>query len=133
MHLLRDPAGHEFAGHPGFMVKLPIGLAVLLLPMVALAPACAAAPGDAAPGQPVGAREGDAVTGARTAISRRFPNLDAYLAFLEKRSHLDGAWYRQVRPGVYELQTGNLRLSDGAKRQRIFTREELEKKFGFSR
>jgi hypothetical protein len=69
----------------------------------------------------------------RSSISERFPTLDAYLAYLEKQSHIDGAWYREIRPGVFELQTGNLRLADGARRQRIFTREELEKKFGFSR
>jgi hypothetical protein len=66
-------------------------------------------------------------------ISERFPSLDAYLAYLEKRSHMDGPWYREVRPGVYELQTGNLRLPDGEIQRRTFTREELEKKFGFAR
>lgn len=67
-------------------------------------------------------------------ISQRFASLDAYLSYLEKRSHMDGPWYREVRPGVYELQTGNLRLPDGGEsRKRVFTREELEKKFGFSR
>jgi hypothetical protein len=64
-------------------------------------------------------------------INQRFPNLDAYLAYLEKRSHMDGPWYRRVRPGVYELQTGNLRRLDEGPRQRLFTREELERKFGF--
>jgi hypothetical protein len=66
------------------------------------------------------------------APSRRFANLDAYLAYLEKRSHLDGAWYRQVQPGLYELQAGNLRRPGGGGGKRVFTREELEKKFGFS-
>jgi hypothetical protein len=71
------------------------------------------------------------------AISERFADLDAYLAFLEKRSHLDGAWYRQVEPGVYELQGGNLRRprvgSEGEAARRRFTREELARKFGFAR
>lgn len=66
-------------------------------------------------------------------INARFADLDAYLAHLRKQSHLDGAWYREIRPGVYELQTGNLRLTDGRNPKRVFTREELEKKFGFSR
>jgi hypothetical protein len=70
--------------------------------------------------------------GGPAPINERFPTLDAYLAYLEKRSHMDGAWYREVRPGVYELQTGNLRLPDGGGRKRTFTREELEKKFGFA-
>ena len=42
----------------------------------------------------------------------------------------------EIRPGVYELQTGNLRIlgADGEEEpagKRIFTREELERKFGF--
>ena len=56
----------------------------------------------------------------------------AYRAHLQKRSRLGGSWYREVRPGVYELETGNLRLTDGDKRQRVFTRRELEQKFGFA-
>src|SRR5205085_498671 len=62
---------------------------------------------DEAPAGPAGGN----VTEPR--IRARFANLDAYLAYLEKRSHMDGAWYRQVRPGIYELQTGNLRLDGG--------------------
>jgi hypothetical protein len=47
---------------------------------------------------------------------------------------VDGSWYRQIRPGVYELQTGNLRvLGDGAEPKRLFTRQELELEFGFRR
>lgn len=64
-------------------------------------------------------------------VSRRFPSLDAYLAWLQSQAHLDRAWYREVRPGLYELQPGNLRRPDGDGRRRLFTREELEKKFGF--
>jgi hypothetical protein len=118
-------------------VKFAFALLALVLPATAPAPACGAALKSSEPaiaaGAPARARGGDPVTDTRTAISQRFPNLDAYLAHLEKGARMDGAWYRQVRPGVYELQTGNLRLPDGGKRQRIFTREELEKKFGFSR
>jgi hypothetical protein len=86
-----------------------------------------------ADGQNPAATAGRAVTDNRIAISQRFPSLDAYLAYLEKRSHMDGAWYRQIRPGVYELQTGNLRLPNGGQAKRVFTRQELEEKFGFSR
>lgn len=64
-------------------------------------------------------------------LNRRFRSLDEYLAFLERQSHMDGKWYKEIRPGVYELQTGNLHL-DNDTQQRIFTREELERKFGFS-
>jgi hypothetical protein len=75
------------------------------------------------------------MTDQRPPISERFPNLDAYLAWLEKtEAPVDGAWYKQVSPGVYELQTGNLRIlgEDGEQKQR-FTREELERKFGFTK
>jgi hypothetical protein len=36
---------------------------------------------------------------------------------------------------MYELQTGNLKLDrgDGVEEKRLFTRQELEKKFGFSK
>ena len=64
-------------------------------------------------------------------LNQRFRSLDDYLAFLELESHHDGKWYKEIRPGVYELQTGNLHL-DNDRQKRIFTRDELAKKFGFS-
>jgi hypothetical protein len=64
-------------------------------------------------------------------VSRRFADLDAYLAWLEMRAKLGGSWYREVRPGVYELQGGNLRLPEGDRRQRTFTRRQLAERFGF--
>lgn len=72
------------------------------------------------------------MTNARGPINQRFKTLDEYLAYLERRSHMDGKWYKEVRPGVYEVQTGNLRL-DNDTQQRIFTREELKRKFGFAK
>lgn len=94
----------------------------------------------AAPARPAGVAPGPhpespeaPVTDARARIPERFPDLDAYLRHLESRSHLDGAWYREIRPGVFELQTGNLRLTERGAPKRIFTREELERKFGFRR
>jgi hypothetical protein len=120
----------------GFRVNLAVGLTASIL----LATASTCAHGALRELQPGTVREpaaaapaGKAMTDDRIPLNRRFADLDAYLAHLQRRSHLDGAWYREVRPGVYELQTGNLRLLDGDKRQRVFTREELEKKFGFSR
>jgi hypothetical protein len=62
--------------------------------------------------------------------NRQFRTLDEYLAHLRKQSHMDGKWYREIRPGVYEVQTGNLHL-DNDTQQRIFTRDELKKMFGF--
>ena len=67
-------------------------------------------------------------------INQRFGNLDEYLAFLEStQATVDGPWYRQVGPDVYELQSGG-NLHDDAPvgaAQRTFTRDELERKFGF--
>jgi len=110
-------------------VKLTLSFAVFILSAAVFAPAAAAQPRDVRPAIAPPAPEGE----PGMAINQRFIDLDAYLGYLEKRSHMDGPWYREVRPGVYELQTGNLRLPDGGGRKRIFTREELEKKFGFSR
>lgn len=76
-------------------------------------------------------RTGTPVTNAHVPISQRFRTLDDYLAYLEKTSALDNAWYRQIKPGLYRLETTNLR--GPYKGQRVFTREELEKKFGFRR
>jgi hypothetical protein len=67
-------------------------------------------------------------------INQRFRSLDEYLAHLE-RTHgpIDKPWYKEVRPGVYELQTGNLRtLGSDDEKQRV-TREEIKRKFGFSK
>ena len=71
------------------------------------------------------------VTNPHVPISQRFRTLDDYLAYLEKTSALDNAWYRQIKPGLYRLETTNLRGPYSG--QRIFTREELERKFGFRR
>jgi hypothetical protein len=68
-------------------------------------------------------------------INKRFGSLDEYLAHLElTQGPVDGPWYKQVGPDRFELQTGNLKLdqADGVEQKRLFTRQELEKKFGFS-
>lgn len=116
-----------------FTVKLTFRLAACILPAAALTPAAAAPPKETAPAVAPAGHGASQGKGGGMAANERFPNLDAYLAYLEKRSHMDGPWYREVRPGVYELQTGNLKLPDGGGPKRTFTREELEKKFGFSR
>lgn len=66
-------------------------------------------------------------------INQRFKTLDEYLLWLKQyAAPTDRAWYKEIKPGVYELQTGNFRPLEGtAAPQRIFTREELERKFGF--
>ena len=60
---------------------------------------------------------------------RTFASLDDYLAFLEERGRYDVPWYREIRPGVYELVS---RRGPGAE-PRLYTREELERRFGFER
>ena len=71
------------------------------------------------------------VKATQVPLNQRFATLDEYLAFLERtQAPVDGPWYREIRPGVYELQTGNLKLDVGDPK-RVFTREELEQKFGF--
>jgi hypothetical protein len=71
-------------------------------------------------------------------INRQFRSLDEYLAHLElTEGPVDRPWYKQVRPGIYELQTGNLRVlgdvGEEAQIKHTFTREELERKFGFAK
>ncbi len=72
--------------------------------------------------------------------SQRFETLDRYLLHLRNNvAPTDGAWYREIRPGVYELQTGNARRiqvegeAPGATGKKIYTRDELMKLFGFTR
>jgi hypothetical protein len=54
--------------------------------------------------------------------------LDDYLAHLEKQGAIDLPWWREIRPGVYERVTS----MRGAERE-IATREELMRRFGFTR
>jgi len=57
-----------------------------------------------------------------------FQTLDEYLAHLQRRGTYDVPWYREVSPGMYERVVG--RGAPGASAQR-FTREDLERKYGF--
>lgn len=116
-----------------------ISLAAFVALSGMLAPACGAPvrtpdPGDKAAGQARGKAPGEIATTQSQKPSERFRNLDEYLAFLERtQAPVDGAWYREVRPDVFVLQTGNLRILGDAPRAREFTRAELEKKFGFTK
>lgn len=82
------------------------------------------------------ARGADGASGAGVANlpdahGRRFGTLDEYLRHLEKvAAPMDRPWYREVRPGVFRRETGNLRT--GAP-PRLFTRGELERLLGFRR
>jgi hypothetical protein len=83
--------------------------------------------------QPQSTERAAAMPGIKDArsVRARFQTLDQYLAYLERRAAIDGAWYRQIRPGIYRLEVGNLR--GAAPGQRVFTREQLERRFGFRR
>ena len=70
-------------------------------------------------------------------INRRFKSLDDYLAWLRQTQEpVDGSWYEEIQPGIYQLRTGNLRVlgpsGDETPSGQTFTRAELQKKFGFS-
>jgi hypothetical protein len=114
-----QPRGIELRVIPGFMATLAPTVAVALFSTPIT---LAAAPPEAPP-----------VKDAPGPINQRFANLDAYLAHLKAQSRLDRAWYKEIRPGVFELQSGNFRPTEGGPQQRVFTREELERKFGFAR
>ena len=72
-------------------------------------------------------------------LNRRFASLDAYLLYLKTHSGpSDGHWYREIGPGLYQLETGNRRriVAEGEQQvepRRVFTREQLLKMFGFSK
>jgi hypothetical protein len=78
---------------------------------------------------------GKSVTDTNLPINKRFRTLDDYLAYLERtQGPVDGPWYKEVSPGMYQLQTAaNLHLDVPTKEQQKFTREDLERKFGFSK
>jgi hypothetical protein len=103
----------------------------------ALNSACSAAPGNVVRTDEKGQAAANAtetnVTSQALPINQQFRNLDEYLAHLERQSHVGGKSYKQIKPGLYELQTGNLHLDTPSGEKSIYTREELEKKFGFSK
>jgi hypothetical protein len=78
---------------------------------------------------------GNSVSDTNVPINKRFRSLDDYLAYLERtQAPVDGPWYKEVSPGMYQLQTaGNLHLDVPSREKRTFTRRELEKNFGFSK
>jgi hypothetical protein len=88
--------------------------------------------------QGTGMKSGSADQPAHAPINRRFKSLDDYLAWLRRTQEpVDGSWYEEIRPGIYQLRNGNLRIlgpgGDETPPGQTFTRAELEKKFGFSR
>jgi hypothetical protein len=67
------------------------------------------------------------VSGLPFSQGRSFSTLDEYLAFRAERGTYDLPWYREIRPGVYELVTRRM----PGKPAETFTREQLKEKFGF--
>lgn len=115
------------------MARGPL-LAIALLAAGSAACSEAARPGPAQPSAELkeaamadqGPR-GAPVAGLPFSQGRSFASLDDYLAFLQTRGAYDVPWYREIRPGVYELVT---RRPPGAP-PKLFTRAELARKYGF--
>ncbi|MBC7985632.1 MAG: hypothetical protein H7X93_03035 [Sphingomonadaceae bacterium] len=64
------------------------------------------------------------------AHGRSFATLDEYLAHLERNAApIDQPWYREIRPGVYQLMTSMRPQGEPA----IYTREQLMERYGFQR
>jgi hypothetical protein len=109
----------------------------LMAIVVAAAPACGTPFRDVEPtdkaSKPAADPSEKPVTIAPIPLNQRFRTLDEYLAFRKKGAAIDKAWYREIRPGVYQLETGNYRPLGGDDQKRIFTREELMREYGFTR
>ena len=119
----------------------PLAIAALVVAMAAVG-ACGAPRteqvGDNSLNQGTAMNSGSADQPADAPINRRFKSLDDYLAWLRQTQEpVDGSWYEEIRPGIYQLRTGNLRVlgpsGDETPPGQTFTRADLEKKFGFSR
>ena len=114
------------------MLRFPTATVLTMM----IAPACAAPERAAeAPVDEVRTAAKSEINVANEALppNQRFASLDRYLLYLQNEvGPTDGAWYRMISPGVYQLETGNARrLADdgqGAPEKRIFTREEVMRK-----
>ena len=70
-----------------------------------------------------------AVANLPYAFGKRFSSLDAYLTHLERYAGpIDAPWWKEITPGVYQ----HVIRMPGAKRETA-TRDELKRRFGFSR
>lgn len=119
---------------PNMSVRQSVTASVLIVPLV-----LACAPPLGASKAVLSARQENGVTNNRHSAAsgptlpfaqgRHFETLDDYLAFRRERGATDVPWYREIRPGVYELAG---RRGPGAA-PRIYTREQLMERFGFTR
>lgn len=71
---------------------------------------------------------GDGVANLPYARGKTFRTLDEYLAHLEAQGAVDLPWWREIRPGVYERVTNKPEA-----RSEVATRDELMRRFGFTR
>lgn len=118
----------------------PLAIAAVLT-LAGLAGGCGAPPGvvgEDRPTPPPTASKPENNVSSNAPINQRFRTLDEYLDWLRfTQAPVDGSWYEEVRPGVYELRTGNLRIlgpeGDETPAPRTFTRDQLERQFGFRR
>lgn len=79
--------------------------------------------------KPEGFSKGSGVSGLPHSDGKSFATLDQYLAHLKAYAAPIGRpWYREIRPGVFEIQRGSLRNGTTPP---VYTREELERRFGF--
>ena len=69
------------------------------------------------------------MAGLPFARGRTFTSLDQYLTYLRTLGAQDIPYYEEVEPGVYQAVTNG---PPGTPVQR-FTREELERRFGFKK
>jgi hypothetical protein len=110
-----------------------------MLALAGLAAGCAERPAGAAEGAPgdretarmeQGSNGTDGVRNLPSSFGRSFATLDDYLEHLRLHAGpVDQPWYREIRPGVFELVT----TMRPAPAPRTFTREQLMREYGFSR
>jgi hypothetical protein len=110
-----------------------------MLALAGLAAACSDRPAGAAGAAPgkndtvrmeQGTNGTDGVRDLPSSFGRSFATLDEYLEHLRNYAGpADLPWYREIRAGVYEYVT-TMRPPQPAK---TFTREELMRKYGFTR
>jgi hypothetical protein len=89
------------------------------------------APGNKEQGRMAQRENGDeGVRNLPSSFGRSFASLDEYLEHLRRYAGpVDQPWYREIRPGVYQLVT----TMTPAPEPRIYTREQLMREFGFTR
>ena len=117
-----------------------LGAEVLLAASVATFPARAAEPAaangdfviksDAMDDDAAGQDDGRTLPNAN---GRRFDTLDEYLKHLEQYGAVGLPYYREVRPGLYELVSNYRALDQGQPEPRLYSRRELMRMFGFTR